>query len=54
MITNTRIAMATIGLLALTTTAYAMATGNPLNDGLIYTAIAGISGLAGFELGDKK
>lgn len=53
MITDTKLAIALIAVLGLGVFIYGYLTGNPLNDGLVYTAIAAISGLAGFEIGKE-
>lgn len=53
-ITINHISIFGIGIITITTFGYSIISGNPLNDGLIYTGIAAISGLSGFELGGRK
>lgn len=50
-ITDTKLAISLVAILGLTVFLYGYLTGNPVESGLVYTAIAAISGLAGYEIG---
>ena len=52
-ITDTQIAIPAILVAAGGALVYAYVSGNPVDSGIIYTAIAAISGLAGFDMGKK-
>lgn len=52
-IKDTQMAIVLISLMGLAVFVYGYLTGTPINDGLVYTAMAAISGLSGFEIGKK-
>ena len=53
MISDSKLAIILISTIALAVFCYGVVTESALDSGLVHTAIAAVSGLAGYELGKK-